>query len=162
MPDLARDLCSHLHLGLHLGPAQVHVAKSKTDIFASFRILIQLERRRLCLIEDFERTSQDLDLTRRHVGVDGTFRPRPHASLGQKNKLIAHAIRGTKALFGIRVIYDLHDTRAIAYIEKDDPAMVASSVNPTTDLDFFTYVSGIQLTAVVATHGNPFFQMARF
>ena len=161
---LGEVLAGHLHdLGTHhevlvqLRAAQVEVAVSEPGVLVGLDAVLDLEGRRLGLREHFDLLHRDLDLARGNLGIDVAAARDDLATRGD-DPLAAHAVgdavhvgRGTGLAGGIGFAAQLHDTSAIADVEKDDAAMIAEALHPAEDDGLGTDVGGAELAVVLGT-----------
>ena len=149
--DRPGDLGAHQQAALHLGPAEIDVAKAQPRLLLHV-LLVELQRRRVGGVEDLELTGQDLHLARRHVRVHGALGARAHPPGDPQDVLAAHALGGLEGLQGVRVDDDLHDAAAVAQVDEDDPAVVAAAVDPAAQDHVLADLLRGHVTAVVGSH----------
>ncbi|SVC81193.1 uncharacterized protein METZ01_LOCUS334047, partial [marine metagenome] len=65
---------------------------------------------------------------------------------------ITDLIRQRKSFQGVRVENDLGHASIISHIEKDDPAVITTTMDPATKRDLFTNMGISHLAAEVASH----------
>src|SRR5439155_12148205 len=103
---------------------------------------------------------EDLDFAARKIGIDGAFGSRSHQSGNADHKLMAQPLCIGKGRSTVRVTNDLDQTFAIAQVDKNDSAMIASSMNPATDADGPGQELAVNTTAVVGALQVALRQMA--
>ncbi len=79
----------------------------------------------------------------------GRARTRPRDA---HDEFVAQALSRRKNFPGVRIEYDLQQSRAVAQIDKDYAAVIAPTLHPAGDLDFMADVRLVDLTAVVGAH----------
>ena len=153
--DDARDASSKLEVFRHLRATQVKIPVTQAHILTRVGVFVELERRRRGRIEYRECLSQNLDLARLHLRIDGAFLTRPHASDDAQDIFASHAIGEREALFGIRVEDNLHDPFTIAHVQKDHAAMIAAALHPAAEFNGFADERCSDVAAVVRAHSGP-------
>ena len=100
-----------------------------------FDVLVERERRRVRVGEDLELGDGELDLAGREVRVDVLrLAPRstvPAALITSSERSLCAAACASGALLGVE--HELHDPRAVAQVDEDQPAVVAAAVHPAGD-----------------------------
>jgi hypothetical protein len=84
-------------------------------------LVVHLKRRCQRSVEDLDLLREHLDLPAHQVGIDGTFGPVAHASHDPQHEFAAHLVGGLERDRRVGVAHDLHQTLAIAQVDKDDP-----------------------------------------
>jgi len=146
------DFRALYQVALHLGTAQVHVAVAQAHLLADRGMVIELKRRCVGAVEQFQLLTQHLDRPRAHGGIDGRLAARAHPSADAHRVLAAHPVGAFKVFSGVRVENHLHDPFPVPEVQEDDAAMVAAAVDPATQCHLLVYVGFVQHPAVVAAH----------
>ena len=136
----------------HFRATQVYKAILQANIFAHIHMLIQRERRRCSGIQDGQLLAQQFDLPSRHVSVFGTGGTTAHTAGHLNYEFTADLLRQIEALRGIRIEHDLGNTVPIAKIQKDDPTVIAATMNPTAKSNFLIDVRFVDSTAIMTAH----------
>ena len=92
-----------------------------------------------------------------HCGINRFGGAITDASRNLQHILTAHTIGQIEVLFGVRIKNDLHNAFAVAHVEKDHPAVIASSVYPTTDSDGFADSDILCSTTIMCPHQYSFY-----
>ena len=119
-------------------------------------MFVQLEWGRISGIKDIHFPSQYLDFTGRHIGIRGPLGPRTNQTRDLHHPLGPGTISRSKSLLSIGINHNLKKTLTITQIKENYTAMVAATVNPTTNSDRVADVLAIEFAAVVGTHGSGF------
>src|SRR6202011_1705937 len=111
------------------------------------------KRRRLGTVQYLERLGRDLYFTSRNFCVLSTGRAASHETAGcddilRPKRRCKLSCRGRVA----RIEDDLCNAKAVAHVDKDQPAVVTSTVDPAFDFNGCTVIFAGQLTAGNATH----------
>jgi hypothetical protein len=83
------------------------------------------------------------------MGIDRPFRPRPHASRHTHHEFISQPLGLAEHRGSGRVEYDLQQSFAIAQVDEDHPAMIASPMHPAGDRDLLADEPLVDLSAVM-------------
>ncbi len=83
------------------------------------------------------------------MGVGRARGPLANPALHTDDELAAQALRLLEHIGGIRVEHDLQESLAIAQIDEDHPAVIATSVDPTRNRDFLAGELFVDLSAVM-------------
>src|SRR5207253_1296696 len=135
-PDVLGDPVTQFEEALHLRPSEIKVAVLETQHLRDIRLVFNHERRRLRLIEDFNRVSQYLDRTRREVRILGTLRPRRHDPAHRHDVLAAKRMGILMhRRVSLRIEDDLRDPKSIPEIDKNEAAMIAPALHPSHQMD---------------------------
>ena len=149
------EVGAHLEVGRHARAAQVEVAVAQADVLGGVHVVLDLEGRRLGGVEDLDLVDEDLDLAGRELGVVhalGTLahdagdldRPLGADGLGRMERLAAGVLR---------VKGDLRHAVAVAQVDEDEAAVVATVPDPAGQRDRLADVLAAQLAAGVGVHG---------
>ncbi|MNL55787.1 hypothetical protein D3C87_1792220 [compost metagenome] len=90
--------------------------------------------------------------TGRHIFIDLAVRTGTHGADDLDAEFIAQVVRLVERGLLVRIEEHLHDAFAVAHINKDQAAQIATTVDPTTQSDFLAHVRQIQLPAIFSTH----------
>ena len=124
----------------HMRTAQIHVAITEPDIFSHLMMFfIQRKGRCLRLIEQFDLSGNDLDLTGRQIRVNRAFRSVTYLAADPQHIFTANPFGLHKALRTGRIKNQLDQAATITQIDKDNPAVVPAPVYPATDLDLLIH-----------------------
>ena len=161
--EIAHDLRHAMtqdHIRLHLGAAQIEVAIAQTDHLVHIDAILNIERRRLCLVENPQLADDDLDLPCCHVRIDRLRTACAHRAAHTENELRAQRLRLVeRPLCHCRLIEDdLHKSRAVTHIDKDQPAVVTAARHPAAQ----RYLCPHLLLAQCAAAMCPFHSLHRF
>ncbi len=148
----AGDLRAQLHVALHARLAQFDVAIAQARGIAHRLGFVELQRRRLGGVENFQRRGVDLDLARGEVLVHRALGARAHPAGHLDHVFAAQALGRGKGFGLVGIEHDLDQPAAIAQIHEDHPAVVAAPVHPAADGDFAVDCSGGDFAAVVGSH----------
>src|SRR5262249_26466652 len=139
-------------VALHFGPAQIEVAIFEAQILSGLLALLDHNWRRRRGVKDLALGDRDLDLAGGQFGIDGPLGAANHLALDGEEELRAD---GTCDLMRCRVVRriedELDDSLAVAEIDEDETAVVASRVDPSEEGDLATGVGAAQRPAVVST-----------
>ena len=124
----------------------------QANLLADSRVLVQLERGRDCLVENFELFAQYLYRPGSHRRVDGGVGARPHTAGHFQYILAAHPVGALKMRLGIGVENHLHDTLTVPHIQENHPAVVTAPVDPATQGDRFIDISCSQSATIMTAH----------
>ena len=126
------DLVTQTQVALHGRTAQVDNAVGQTHVFADV-FVVDLERRRSGGVQDFDFFGEDFDFAGNHFVVGCTFRTVAYAAGNAQNVFVAGRVGSGKCFGRIRVNHDLNDAFAVAQVDKNHTAVVASAVYPAFD-----------------------------
>ncbi len=149
----ARRLVAQHHVLLHLRPAQVDDAIDQAHVLGEV-VVVELERRRDGGVENLHLVAEDLDFARGHVGILGAGGTATYLAGDLQHELVAHGLGEREHLRPVGVADHLGDTLTVAQVDEDHAAMVAAAVVPAAEGDDLIDVAGIQLAAVMSTHGG--------
>ena len=117
---------------LQLRPAQVERAVAQADDLVDVAAVVDRERRRLGVGQDLEPDDRQLDLAGGQVRVDvlriAPGHPCRRALITSSERRRVGAL--VRLGCGVRVEDELHDARAVAQIDEDQPAVVAPAMHP--------------------------------
>ena len=107
-----------------------------------------LERRRFALVEDFEALGPQIDLARFELGVDHVLGPGDDLA-GDADHVFAAQSAGRGVHLGplVGIEHDLRLAVPVAEVDKDEPAVVAVTFDPTAERGRLAHVGGTQLAA---------------
>ena len=135
---------------LHLGAAEIDVAIFQADFLVDDGVFGGREGRCLRVVEEEEGVGDELDFAGGHVGIGEAF-----ATLAEDSG-DGDDVLGTRG-FGLGVglggdflvEHDLRDAGAVAEVEEDEIAVVATAVDPAHEGDGFAGVGAAQVAAQV-------------
>ena len=144
------DFVAHLEVVLHLGTAQVEIAILEADFFVGDCVVGWRERRNPGLIQDTQFVGDDFYFAGGHFGIDDVFAAEAHLADGGDDVLGA-GLLGLRVCGGALVLVenDLREAVAVAEVEKDEVAVIASAVDPAEKHDGFTGVGCSQFSTGV-------------
>jgi hypothetical protein len=126
---------------------------SQADVLGEV-FLVELERWRDRRVQHLDLVAEDLDLAGGQVGVGRAGRARTHLAGDLQAELVAYRFGDLEGLGAIRVADDLGQAFAVAQVDEDDAAVVAATVGPAAQGDDLAVEGGVELSAVMGTHGN--------
>ena len=133
-----RDFRAQPQLVLHLGTSKINRSIAQAHVFASTGVFVELERRRFRAIQDGQFLAQHFDHAGRHLRINRFIVSRPDSAFNANNELIAHLVSQRERFYRVRVINNLDNARVITDIEKNNTAMVTTTMNPATEGNRFT------------------------
>ena len=139
----------------HFRAAQIQVAVFQARFFAVD--LIGVQRQRLGAVDDLQRVGEHFHFAGSHIFIDLAVRTRTHGADDLDAELIAQVVGLVERHFLVRIEEHLHDAFAVAHINKDQAAEIATTIDPTTQSDFLAHVGQIQLPAIFSTHTLSFY-----
>ena len=147
-----RHLVAQLDVVLHLRPAQVEVAILQAHFFVGDVGLGRRKRQRLAVVQDAQLIGDDLDLAGRDVLVDGAGVAQLHVAHDGDDELRAQRF-GLLVKLGAGVGGDHHlgDAAAVAQVDEDQVAEVATAIDPAHEHNVRTGIGGAQRSAHVST-----------
>jgi hypothetical protein len=103
----------------------------------SFRqiVVIQLERWRDGRIQHFNVVCQHFDLAGFQIRVTGSLRAAAYNTGDTQTEFITHRFCGSKNICTIRIADHLHQTFAVAQINKNHTAVITTTMNPAAQAD---------------------------
>ncbi|MNS62137.1 hypothetical protein D3C72_951870 [compost metagenome] len=144
------DLVAQDDVLLQAARAQVQVAVLQAQVLVH-ALVADRERGGLGGVEDLRLAGEHLDGAAREVGVLLPGGASVDHAADADDELVAGRIGdGVGLRVGLRVEDDLHEARAIAQIDEDDPAVVATALDPAVEGHGLTDV-GLGDLAVVGT-----------
>src|SRR5690606_16489659 len=129
---------------LHFQTTQIEEAVLQTHVFTHSGVTVEREGNGFGFVKDFKRSAINFDFTGSHVRVNGCSSAGAHSTGNLQHILAAHFVGQSKIFFGIGIKHYLHNTVAVAQVDKDNATMIATTVNPTTKGYFLINKSGIQ------------------
>lgn len=151
--ERARRLVAQQHVLLHLRAAQVEDTVRQPDVLGQI-VVVETERRRDRGVEHVDRVAEDFHFAARHVGVGRSGRAGADESGNFQAELVAHGFGDREHFGAIGVADDLGQPFTIAQVDENDPAVVAPAMCPATQGDFLADRLGIELSAIMGSHGN--------
>ena len=136
---------------LHLGTTQVEIAVFETQHLVHVEIVLDIERRRLRLVQDAKLAADDLDLARFHLRVHGVLGARAHVAAHRDDELRAQGLRLVeRALAHLRLVVNhLHIAGTVTQIDKNQSAVVAAARHPAAYRDFLPDLALAKLSAMM-------------
>ncbi len=145
LAEALRDAVTELQRREHLGATNIEIAPLHARELVGVDAGLDLERRRLRAIEYLCARDDDLDLAGGHVGVHGPSGSETHGSHEFDDPLGAHLLcDGERRAGRIRIERALHDAGAVAHVDEDKAAMIATLANPAGERDLFADLLGGQ------------------
>ncbi len=116
--------------------------------------VVQLERRRDRRVQHFEFVRQHFDLAGFQVAVAGAVRAQAHHAGDTQAEFVAHCFRVLEYFGAVRIAHHLHQAFAVAQVDENDAAMIATTMHPAAQADGLAekYLSGE--AAVLGSHGH--------
>ena len=138
---------------LHLRAAQIKIAVLQAQHLIHLDAILNVERRRLCLVEDAQLLYHHLDHAGSHVRIYGFLRTGTHAAADSHHELVADSLSLVECLLAnSRLVNNhLHQAGTVTQINKNQSAMVTAAGNPAAKNNLATHVVSTQLTAVMGT-----------
>ena len=140
---------------LHLRTSEIEVAVLEPQHLRDIRLVFNHERRRLRLIEDFNRVSQHLDRASRELRILGTLRPRRH------DPAHGHDILAAKCMgvlmhrrVSLRIEDDLRDPEPIPEVDKKKAAVIAPVLHPSHQMDALADLRAPKLATRMRARGH--------
>ena len=140
---------------MHLGAAQVEIAILEAHLLIHIDIILNVEGRRLRLVEDAQLRADDFHLARLDVRVDRLLATRAHLAAHGDAELIAQGLRlMERPLVHRRLVKDdLHEAGAVTHVDEDESAVIAPSRHPAAEDNLRPYVCLAKRAAMmVALH----------
>ena len=111
-------------------------------------VLVDRERRRRRLRERVDGVDVELDLARRQARVDVALLA-PHDLPGRGDHVLGAQLLGRRVRLAraLRAEDELHEARAVAQVDEDQPAVVAPAVDPAGDAHGLADARRAQLAA---------------
>src|SRR5690606_23784779 len=94
----------------------------------------------------------NFDLAGSHIGVDRRRGAGAHLAGNLQDILATHLICQRKIVRAVRIKDDLHDAVTVAQVDENHPAVVTTTIYPTTKSDFLIDKRGIQSATVFTAH----------
>ena len=152
--ELAQDLdhvMPEFQVRLHGRTPEIDIAVAKLDVVMDV-FVVELERRGVCVVQDFDAVTQYLDFTGRQIRVDGALGTVPDTAGDPDHVFIADRIGDGKGLGPVGIEHNLGQSLAVAQINKDHAAMIATAVDPAAQADLLVDHGRIDVPAVMTTH----------
>ena len=145
-------LMAPAQIALHLGTAQIEIAVLEPNLLGGRLAVGNLKRHRRRRAQSLERADHYLDFAGRKLGVDGALGAAHDLALHRDVKLGA-SLAGSLVRGGImRGIQDqLHDSVAVAKIDEDKAAVIASRLHPSPERDLAANVGSANRAAVISS-----------
>ena len=148
------EIGAHLEVGRHARATQVEVAVAQADVLGGVHMVLDLEGRRLGGVEDLDGVNEDLDLAGGELGVLHALGALADDARDLDGPLGADSLGRVEGLAArvLRVKGDLRHALAVAQVNKDEAAVVATVPDPTGQRDLLPDVLAAQLSAGVGVH----------
>ena len=145
-----RDLVAHHEIPLHTGTPKIQITVLQAQQFARVAVVARIDRRCLGGAQDLELPNLHFDLAGLHVRIDHVAGARFQNAPDRKN------ILGTDRACAIEILLrqrrriedDLHQSRAVTKLHKDQRAEVAANIRPPHQRHFSADVLFRKLRAV--------------
>ena len=138
-------------VALHIGAAQVKYAVGEAGSFAQM-LVIKLEGWCNGWVKHDELVAENLDFSSGNGLVGGTFRTGAHQPFNLDAELVTQVFGQFEHFWSIGVAHDLHEAFAVAQIDKDNAAVVASAIDPAAQGNGLPHQGFSNLTAINRTH----------
>src|SRR3984957_1092340 len=127
---------------------QIEIAIANPRFLASVHFVFYLERRRLRIVQNVQARRDYFHFAGRN------FRVRllaPHYATFHRDNKFRAQLFGLRVRFGMQLIveHDLRDSRAVAQVDEDQLAEIATALNPAHQDDFFIGVRDAQRPAII-------------
>ena len=146
-----RNLAAEHEVLLHLRTAQIEVTILQANHLIDVDAILNVERRRLRLVQDAQLRADDLDLTRIDIRVDRLFAARTNLAAHGDAELITQGLRLVeRALCHRRFVEDnLHESGTVAHVDENQSTVIAAAGNPAAQDDLSADVGFTQYTAMM-------------
>ena len=150
--NLGNAMAQHEIL-LHLRAAQIKIAVLQAQHLIHLNAILNVEWRRLCLVEDAQLLYYHLNHAGSHVRIYGFLRTGTHAAADSHHELVADSLSLVECLLAnSRLVNNhLHQAGTVTQINKNQSAMVTAAGNPAAKNNLTAYMVSTQLTAVMGT-----------
>ena len=112
-------------------------------------MLVELEWRGLGTIEDFQGSAVNFYLTSGHIGVNRGFTSGAHLARNLEHIFGSNLVRLGKELTGIGVKHHLNNALTVTQINKYNPTVIATTINPATESNFFINIFACDQATIV-------------
>ncbi len=134
------------HRVAHRGAAQVKVPELHPEALVDARVIIDIEGRRLCSIQQRDRRRNNLDIASCEVRVRGSGRTASYRPLNADDIFVAETLRGGVTVrVPVGVERDLCQSISVTQVDENQTPVVPSAVDPTMEHNFITRVRGTQI-----------------
>ena len=145
-------LMAAAQIALHLGAAQIEIAILEPNFLGSRLAVGDLKRHRRRRAQNLERADDYFDFAGRKLGVDGALGAADdfalHGDVELGARLAGSFVRGRI----VRGIQDqLNDSVAVAQIDEDKAAVIASRLDPSPERDVAADVGRSKRAAVISS-----------
>ena len=110
---------------------------------------VEWKRRCRRCIEDLDRIGQHFDFARREIRIDRALGPRADAACHRDAVFAAQLFCSCERRRTIGIADDLHDAFAIAQVNEDDAAVIATPVHPSHEGNGLSQVAAVDAAAIV-------------
>ena len=146
-----RDLVTQAQVVLHLRTTQVQYSMREARGLGQV-LIIELEGWRDRRIQHFEFMTQHFDFAGGEVGVVGAFGTRTNQTGDAQAKFVTHGFGGLEHVGAIRIADDLHQTFAVAQINKNNATVVTAAMYPAAQADCLAHQCLVGQAAVMCSH----------
>ena len=130
----------------HRGAAKVKVPELHPEALVDARVVIDIEGRRLCSIQQRDRRRNNLDVASCEVRVRGSGRTASYRPLNADDIFGAETLRGGVTVrVPVGIERDLCQSISVTQVDEDQTPMVPPAVDPTMEHNFITRVRGTQI-----------------
>ena len=138
LADRPHDLVAQHERLDHVAAAQVERAVAQAQRLVERDVLVERKRRRLRLGQQLHVADLQLDRAGREVGVDVALLAQHDVAGDADDVLAAQPLGGGEQLGPVLGMKDeLQQSRAVAQVDEDQPAVVAAAVHPAGDAQAF-------------------------
>jgi len=126
-----RDTMADAKPLLHLGPTQIEVSVHQPRLFVRPARVVQLKRRGLGHVEDFEPLDDHLDLSGGQLGIFQSLAARTDRAGRGDHPFTSHrASELVRFGTGLRVEHELRQSLPVPHVEEDQVAMIPIRLDP--------------------------------
>ena len=147
LADGEGEVGAELEVAHHLRATDVEVAVAQARVLGRVDAVLNLEGRRLGAVEHLDGVDADLDLAGGELGVDGLGVTAAHDSLDQDGPLgtddLGRVEGGATGVLGVEGA--LRHAGAVAQVDEDEPAVVATTPHPAGERDLLADVLAAEL-----------------
>ena len=152
----------HQEILLHHRPAQIQVAVFQPEILGNIDGILNRERRSFGLVQDGQFRSHYIDLSRREIGILGSFRAEFHFARDGDDKFRPKSLGRLMGLPGmLRCEHNLGLAVTIPQVDKHNASQITANVDPSCQGDGLADMLSPEFSArvrtlLVAVHGSTF------
>ena len=137
--EIAHELhhaVSQQHIVLHARAAKIQIAILESQRFVVIAFFVDVERRRLALVENGDAARFNLDLAGGHLRIHRALGAIAHNALNGDHELVAQLVGDVvRVLVDLGIEHHLRDAKSIAQIDEDQSTEIATSVDPSLQGD---------------------------